>query len=164
MFYSFKLILQRVAFHIRNSSFFIFQFINGAACLFDFSVLQEHDEQPELREQVEESRRQEEVLQKELYDNMLRISALEAQLDRYRHGLDENALSALERSEAEERKMKEEALHRLEDKEQEVGGRKVRVLYRHCFLFLLHLLLAYEKVAATSDGILFRCCPSCRRA
>ena len=52
---------------------------------------------------------------------MLRISALEAQLDRYRHGLDEDAIAALEKSEAEERRMKEMALQEREAKEQEVG-------------------------------------------
>ena len=52
---------------------------------------------------------------------MLRISALEAQLDRYRHGLDEDAIVALEKSEAEERRMKEMALQEREAKEQEVG-------------------------------------------
>ena len=52
---------------------------------------------------------------------MLRISALEAQLDRYRHGLDEDAIAALEKSEAEERRLKEIARQQVEDKEQEVS-------------------------------------------
>ena len=51
---------------------------------------------------------------------MMRISALETQLDRYRHGIDEDALAALEKSEAEERRMKELVLQEVEAKEQEV--------------------------------------------
>ncbi|XP_076802613.1 uncharacterized protein LOC143446732 isoform X2 [Clavelina lepadiformis] len=73
-----------------------------------------------LQLELEESQRQQEVLQQELYANMLRISALEGQLDRYRHGIDEDIVIALERAEAELRRLQEKEKEELEAKDMEI--------------------------------------------
>jgi len=100
---------------------FRFLFLCNVSIIEYFQAHDNSSDQVDLQSQLEESKRQEEVLQKELYENMLRISALEAQLDRYRHGLDADAIVALEKAEAEERRMKEMALQEIETKEHEVS-------------------------------------------
>lgn len=39
-----------------------------------------------VRDQLQDMKREREILQQELYDNSLKVSALEAKLDQYRHG------------------------------------------------------------------------------
>ncbi|XP_078490094.1 uncharacterized protein LOC100186299 isoform X2 [Ciona intestinalis] len=80
----------------------------------------EKEESSSSLAELQESKQQHEVLQQELYDNMLRISALEAQLDRYRHGVDEDAMNAQEQADAEERKMREEGREQIAEKDLEI--------------------------------------------
>nr|CAB3264710.1 putative leucine-rich repeat-containing protein DDB_G0290503 [Phallusia mammillata] len=72
------------------------------------------------KNELEESRRQHDVLQQELYDNMLRISALEAQLDNYRHGVDEQKLVAAGRAQVEDMIL-EEQKDDIEDRDSQIA-------------------------------------------
>ena len=70
---------------------------------------------------------------------MLRISALEGQLDRYRHGIDEDIVIALERAEAELRRLQEKEKEELEAKDMEVGAFNAYL----CLVFISFVLTKY---------------------